>query len=106
MKLRRKMNMCKHSLKLSLLLSNIYFILKPPSLWVPSGIGIKSFYYFMRKSASTTSVSSLPVGSELAGDAQHINNSFHLQLPTAYCCGDKTACPANASTAGKGAWAM
>lgn len=51
-------------------------------------------------------MTSLPVGSELAGDAQHIYKSFHLQLPTAYCCGDKTACPANASAAGKGAWVM
>ena len=48
----------------------------------------------------------LPVGSELADDAQYVHHSFQLQLPTAYCGGDKAARSANPSTASKGAWEM
>lgn len=48
----------------------------------------------------------LPVGSELACDTQHIHHSLQLQLPTAYCCSNEAAGPANPSTARRGAWLM
>lgn len=49
-------------------------------------------------------MSSLPVGSELAGDAQNVHHSLQLQLSAAYRRGDKAARPANPGAASRGAW--
>lgn len=46
-----------------------------------------------------------PVGSQLAGDVQHVHHPLQLQLPTAYRRGDEAAGPADPGAGeGRGLW--
>ncbi len=51
-------------------------------------------------------MSLLPVGSELAGDAQNIHHPLQLQLSTAYRRGNEATCSANPGAVSRGVWVM